>query len=102
MSDSIAERRSLLAGAAGIFALACLAVFVVTPLDLRTQFALAAGTVTVALLLGRSQSRLATLALVLVSITATGRYLYWRLTTTIGGEWSLDAVLGGVLLAAEL
>ena len=96
------RRRALAAGAAGLFALACLAVFVVTPLGLRTQFALAAGTVAVALLLGRSQGRLATLALVLVSITATSRYLYWRLSTTIGGEWSLDAVLGGVLLAAEL
>ena len=97
------SRRALAGGtAAGLFAFACLAVFVVTPLDLRTQFALAAGTVTVALLLGRSKSRLATLALVLVSITATGRYLYWRLSTTIGGEWSADAVLGGVLLAAEL
>ena len=98
-----ASRRTLLGGtAAGLFAFACLAVFVVTPLDLRTQVALAAGTVTVALLLGRSKSRLATLSLVVVSITATSRYLYWRLSTTIGGEWSIDAVLGGVLLAAEL
>jgi cellulose synthase (UDP-forming) len=95
-------RHALLAGLAGILAFACLAVFVVTPLDLRTQFALAGGSITVALLLGRSRERLATVALVLVSITATARYLYWRLTTTIGGEWSLDAALGGVLLAAEL
>ena len=88
--------------AAALLAFFCLAVFVVTPLDLRTQFALAFGTVAVSLLLARSRSALATLALVLVSITATGRYFYWRLTTTIGGEWSFDAVLGGVLLAAEL
>ncbi len=102
MSAATATRRALFTGAAGLFAFACLAVFVVTPLDLRTQFALAGGTVTVALLLGRSKTRLATLALILVSITATARYLFWRLSTTIGGEWSLDAVLGGMLLAAEL
>lgn len=98
MTVAAAPRRALL----GLFAFAALSVFVVTPLDLRTQFALAGGTVIVALLLGRSRSRLATLALVLVSITATARYLYWRLSTTIGGEWSLDSVLGGILLAAEL
>jgi cellulose synthase (UDP-forming) len=83
-------------------ALACLAVFVVTPLDLRTQAAVAAGTFALALLVGRSRGPLAQLALVLVSITATGRYFYWRLTTTAAADWSLDAVLGGVLLAAEL
>ena len=102
MSLATASRRTLSSGTSLLVGLAFLGVLVVTPLDLRTQFALAAGTVAVALLLGRSKGRLATLALMLVSLTATARYLYWRLTTTIGGEWSLDAVLGGILLAAEL
>lgn len=94
--------RAALATPAAILALGCLAVFIVTPLDLRTQFALALGSGAVSLLVARSENFVATLALVLVSATATGRYLYWRLTTTIGGEWSLDAALGGLLLAAEL
>jgi cellulose synthase (UDP-forming) len=92
----------LLALATVALGLGAVALFVVTPLDLRTQFALAAGTLLLAVAIGRRRGRAATLALVLVSIAVTGRYLYWRLTTTIGGEWSVDAVLGGILLAAEI
>ena len=95
-------RGRLLAVASGAFAIACLGLFVVTPLDLRTQIALAAGTLLLALLLGRRRGRAATLALVLVSVAVTGRYLYWRISTTLAADWSIDAVLGGVLLAAEI
>jgi cellulose synthase (UDP-forming) len=77
-------------------------LFVVTPLDLRTQFALAAGTFLAALALGRLRSRAATLALIVLSVAVTARYLYWRITTTAAAEWSLDTVLASVLLAAEL
>ena len=55
-------RGRLLAVASGAFAIACLGLFVVTPLDLRTQIALAAGTLLLALLLGRRRGRAATLA----------------------------------------
>src|SRR5439155_9154509 len=95
-------RGRLLAVASGAFAIACLGLFVVTPLDLRTQIALAAGTLLLALLLGRRRGRAATLALVLVSVAVTGRYLYWRISTTLAADWSIDAVLGGALLAAEI
>jgi cellulose synthase (UDP-forming) len=88
--------------AAAIFALACVGLFVVTPLDLRTQFALAAGTFLGAMFLGRLRSRAATLALIVLSVAVTGRYLYWRITTTAAAEWSLDTVLASILLAAEL
>ena len=57
--------------AAAIFALACVGLFVVTPLDLRTQFALAAGTFLAAMLLGRLRSRAATLALIVLSVAVT-------------------------------
>lgn len=89
------------AAAAGVGA-GCVALFVVTPLDLRTQFALATAMVVAALLVGRSRGRLALLTLVLLSVAATARYLYWRLSTTLSADWSFDAVLGGILLAAEL
>src|SRR5438445_3172156 len=95
-------RGRLLAVASGAFAIACLGLFVVTPLDLRTQIALAAGSLLLALLLARRRGRAATLALVLVSVAVTGRYLYWRISTTLAADWSIDAVLGGVLLAAEI
>src|SRR3954469_13884775 len=80
----------------------CVTLFVVTPLDLRTQLALASALVVTALIIGRSQGRLATLSLVLLSVATTGRYLWWRLGTTLSSDWSFDAVLSGILLAAEL
>jgi cellulose synthase (UDP-forming) len=85
-----------------LLALPCLVLFVATPVDLRTQLAIAAAAVVTSMLLARRKGRLATLALVFISLAATGRYLYWRFTATIGGEWSVDAVLGAILLAAEL
>ena len=94
--------RRAVPAAIAVLALGSLLVFAVTPLDLRTQFALAAGTFLLALAIGQRRGRAAVLALVLVSTAVTARYLYWRVTTTIGGEWSVDAVLGGVLLAAEM
>jgi cellulose synthase (UDP-forming) len=87
---------------AAVFAGLCVTLFVVTPLDLRTQFLLAGSLVLAALILGRSQGRLATLSLVLLSVATTGRYLWWRLGTTLSSDWSFDAVLSGILLAAEL
>src|SRR3954468_22736824 len=87
---------------AAIFGVACVTLFVVTPLDLRTQFALAGAVVVAAFFLGRSEGRLATLALVLLSVATTARYLFWRLGTTLASDWSFDAVLSGLLLAAEL
>src|SRR6266568_2817184 len=87
---------------AGAVALSCLAIYVVTPLDLRTQAALATATLLTAVVVARMRGRLAALVLVLLSVAATGRYLFWRVTATVGGEWSLDAALGALLLAAEL
>jgi cellulose synthase (UDP-forming) len=82
--------------------LACVAIVVVTPLDLRTQAALAAGMFVLSLVVGRVRGATARLALVVLSVTATARYLYWRVTATIAVEWTVDAALGAVLLAAEL
>ncbi|MFL5299257.1 MAG: hypothetical protein ACJ79R_02805, partial [Anaeromyxobacteraceae bacterium] len=73
----------MLRALAALVALACLAVVVVTPLDLRTQAALAVGMLLVSFALGRVRGKAARLALVLVSVTATARYLYWRVTATI-------------------
>ena len=79
-----------------------LALYAVTPLDLPTQLLLAAGTLAAALVVSRSSARLATLGLVLISIGVTARYYFWRVSTTLSADGSVDALLGGVLLAAEL
>src|SRR2546421_12950996 len=88
-------RGRLLAVASGAFAIACLGLFVVTPLDLRTQIALAAGTLLLALLLGRRRGRAATLAPGLVSVAVTGRDLYLRISATRGVHLALAALLRG-------
>src|SRR3954465_7157724 len=85
-----------------LLALGCMALFVVTPLDLRTQFALAFAMLAAALVAVAFRGRTPTLLVVLLSVATTGRYLWWRLSTTLSADWSFDAVLGGILLAAEL
>jgi cellulose synthase (UDP-forming) len=92
----------MLRAARALAGLACLAVFVVTPLDLRSQAALAAASVGLGVLLARARRGPVTLALTVLSLTATARYLYWRTTATASAEWSVDAALGGLLLSAEL
>src|SRR5438105_243904 len=83
-------------------ALVCLGIYAATPLDLRTQLAVAVGTFVLAILVGRGKGELSRLGLVAVSLAATARYLWWRFSTTVADQWSVDAVLGAVLLAAEL
>ena len=83
-------------------ALVCLGIYAATPLDLRTQLAVAVATFVLAILVGRGKGELSRLGLVAVSLAATGRYLWWRFSTTVADQWSVDAVLGAVLLAAEL
>jgi len=85
-----------------LVALVCLAIYAATPLDLHTQLAVAVATFVIALVVGRGKGELSKLALVGISLAATARYLWWRFSTTIGDQWSVDAVLGAVLLAAEL
>jgi cellulose synthase (UDP-forming) len=89
-------------GAAVAVGVAGLTLYAATPLDLRTQAALAVGTFLLAAALARLAGRRAALVLVLVSVAATARYLVWRATATVGGEWSVDAALSAVLLLAEL
>lgn len=85
-----------------LVAAGCTALFIVTPVDLRTQFALAGAVLVAALVAGAFRGRTATLLLVVLSVATTGRYLWWRLSTTLASDWSFDAALSGVLLAAEL
>ncbi len=94
--------RAALRFAAAMVGAGALAMVIVTPLDLRSQAALAAAMFALSLALGRSRGPTARLALVLLSVTVTARYLWWRITATVFLEWSADAALGFVLLAAEL
>lgn len=89
----------LVLGTAGA---ALLGLVVVTPLDLEAQAAFGAAIFVLALVISRFGGRVATLALMALSLTASTRYLWWRLTMTVSAELSADVIFGGLLLAAEV
>jgi len=86
-----------------IVALAFFASVIVTPLSLGHQALFGLITFATAYVLNRvSRARLTVLVLMAISSVATLRYMYWRLTETLGFEHLLDAVFGYGLLMAEL
>ncbi len=87
--------------AAGL-ALACLVVVVITPLGLGSQLAVSAVALLAALWLRRRVGRLATVVLVLLSITMSMRYIYWRMTDTLAFQNPIDTFAGYGLLLAEI
>ena len=94
---------SIALGVAGAIAAVALLLVVVTPLELRNQVLFGAGVLAAAVLLNRMhRGQLVTLALVLVTFTVSTRYLFWRVTVTLGSDASLETVLGLALLAAEI
>lgn len=88
----------LLVGFAGLL----FAVVVSVPLDLQEQILFSAMTFIIAMLLRKTPGRLTTLFMVVLSVTASSRYMYWRLTDTIGFDNPRDIVLGFGLVMAEL
>jgi cellulose synthase (UDP-forming) len=90
---------------AALLTLAALAVlyFVLTvPLDDPRQLAFAACCFVGALFFRRFEGRYATLVMIMLSVIASGRYMFWRLTTTTVWTHPLDAIWGGLLVIAEL
>jgi cellulose synthase (UDP-forming) len=84
------------------FAALLFAVVVSVPLDLQEQILFSAITFIIAMLLRKTPGRLTTLFMVVLSVTASSRYMYWRLTDTIGFDNPLDIVLGFGLVMAEI
>lgn len=75
----------------------------VTPLSLIHQVAFSIVTFITAYLISKiSTSRVVVLMVMLLSTAASLRYLYWRITETLGFENWFDAVFGYGLLMAEL
>lgn len=83
---------------AGVLSVLAVAV----EMGLPQQMMFAAFCVIVALLLHRVGGRLATLTLVMLSVITSLRYMYWRVTDTIGFHNVLDAFFGYGLLLAEI
>lgn len=89
--------------------LACLIpaiLIITTPLSLTQQLVLAIGTFLVALWLDRLQGRLASLAMMMLSLLMSCRYMYWRLTETLGWGMThrdgIDTFFSFGLVCAEL
>ncbi len=77
--------------------------FIVTvPLSAKGQIILFGFLFVLALMLRKISGRLITLMLVWLSIMVSCRYMYWRLTESIGFESNIDMFLGLGLLAAEI
>ena len=87
---------------AAVGAALLLALVVSVPLDLTGQLLFSAGSFGAALLLSRTPGRLTTLAMIVLSISASSRYMYWRVTDTVGFTNWVDACFGFGLLLAEL
>ncbi|MNO25824.1 Cellulose synthase catalytic subunit [UDP-forming] [compost metagenome] len=86
-------------GAAGLLLLSSI---ISAPLDLYSQCLFALVCFCIALLLRKLPGRLPVLALIVLSLIASLRYMYWRLTETLGFETWLSAGFGYGLVLAEL
>nr|WP_259651481.1 UDP-forming cellulose synthase catalytic subunit [Pseudomonas sp. NCCP-436] len=86
----------------GLLAVALLLMVVAAPLELEAQMIFCALCLCATLILRRRAGRLAILALIVMSVIASLRYMYWRLTSSLGFESLLDMAFGYGLVAAEL
>lgn len=93
---------SLLTLLALVFWLAVALITITTPLDLSSQivFGLACGVLL--LIVSRKKSHWSHIAMLLMCIMVSSRYLYWRATDTLVFDTFLEAFLGIGLLLAEV
>lgn len=85
-----------------LVALGLMIIVIAAPLDLEQQMLFTAACMAAALLLRRRANRLAILAMITLSVIASLRYMYWRLTSSLGFENLLDMLFGYGLVLAEL
>ena len=82
-------------------ALCLMGVVIAAPLDMEQQMLFCAACMGAALLLRRRANRLAILAMIVLSVIASLRYMYWRLTSSLGFDNLLDMLFGYGLVLAE-
>jgi cellulose synthase (UDP-forming) len=85
-----------------LLALLMLVVIVAVPLELEQQALFSAVCLAVTLLLRRYANRVTILAMMVLSTIASLRYMYWRVTDSLGFDTTLEIVLGYGLVLAEL
>jgi len=97
----VAARRALLAGTAVVCGLLGLLI-ITAPFDFYAQCLFASGCFVAALVLRRVPGRLTILIMIGLSLTASLRYMYWRLTETLGFDDWVDMAFGYGLVLAEI
>jgi cellulose synthase (UDP-forming) len=85
-----------------LFATLLALLIISIPLDFRAQCVFAVGCFIAALVLRKQSGRFPVLVLITLSMIVSMRYMYWRISSTLGFESWLDIVFGYGLLAAEL
>lgn len=89
-----------------LFSMAVLYVAISTPLTLRQQAYMSVASLIAAFWVRRYDGHIVTLMLILFSLVSSGRYIFWRLTDTLGiGDplvSTLDLTFTFGLIAAEL
>lgn len=83
-------------------ALPSVILFIIVPLDIPLQFLMGASMAAAMLLLNRIKSYWMTLALIVLSVAVSTRYLYWRTTETLVFSNGIEAFLGIGLYLAEI
>ncbi|WP_235837847.1 UDP-forming cellulose synthase catalytic subunit [Chitinasiproducens palmae] len=87
-----------------IIAIACLLLFFVitVPMQLGEQFVFVAISLGTALLLRRKPGAYVTLVMIVLSVVATARYMYWRSTETLVWDSPIDVACGLLLFGSEV
>ena len=75
---------------------------VTTPFNTISQLVFVSLLWTTALVIRNISGQMVTLLLMVLSVTASTRYLWWRMTSTLNWDSSLDLIWGLLLLVSEL
>lgn len=94
--------RRLLRIAAIVFAVMLAGAVVTVPFEFYSQCIFGFCCFVMALLLRKQSGRFPVIALIVLSLVISLRYMYWRVTSTLGFESWMDFVFGYGLLAAEI
>ncbi len=84
-----------------VFAIAFLAIAASTPLSLHEQLMMLVSMWGMTLIVRRAAGLASGIIMMVFSIIASSRYIWWRLTQTLGFDSATEALFGAALIAAE-
>ncbi|PLC48379.1 UDP-forming cellulose synthase catalytic subunit [Pollutimonas subterranea] len=93
-------RQAILVGG-GALATGLIVLLITQPFNVYAQLIFVVLLWSVAMVLRRVPGQVSTLMLIVLSVTISGRYIWWRYTSTLNWSNGLDATLGMLLLMAE-